>query len=292
MRLLFVIPHCFRPDEDGRYGSTRKDPRPRLFALATAVHSLHQLFGPSQVQIDVGRRVTVPANLPEEHQLSIVLVTTRGLHLVEQLGPTRRHFEHRETDVEPMLLGFEAHRVLAERRGQFDYCGYLEDDLICHDPWLFAKLAWFERLAGDAGALLLPNRYEVAGQNGPVEKAYIDGDLLPRVAAPFQDVSDRPTLDATFLDRPIVFRRALNPHSGCFFLSARQFEHWARQPFFLDRDTSFIGPLESAASLGIMRAFRVYKPARENAAFLEIQHFGTSFLGLIGNVVKRGAVTD
>lgn len=288
MRLLFVIPHCFRPDGDGRYGSTRKDPRPRLFALASAIHALHQLFGPSQVQIDVGRRVTVPANLPRRNQLRIVLCTTRGLHLVDRLGPTGRHVEHHATDVEPMLLGFEAHRVLAERQGEFDYFCYLEDDLICHDPWLFAKLAWFERRAGDAGALLLPNRYEVAGQNGPVEKAYIDGDLLPRVAAPFQDVSDRPTRDASFLDRPVVFRRALNPHSGCFFLSAAQMVHWSSQPYFLDRDTSFIGPLESAASLGIMRAFRVYKPVRENADFLEIQHFGTSFLGLIGNVVQRG----
>jgi hypothetical protein len=42
----------------------------------------------------------------------------------------------------------------------------------------------------------------------------------------------------------------------------------ARLDFF-DRDTSFIGPLESAATLGIMRAFRIYKPAPEHAAFLE-----------------------
>ena len=56
-------------------------------------------------------------------------------------------------------------------------------------------------------------------------------------------------------------------------------ETWSRQPHFLDRDTSFIGPLESAATLGIMRTFRVYKPAVESAGFLEIEHFGTSFLG-------------
>ncbi len=56
-------------------------------------------------------------------------------------------------------------------------------------------------------------------------------------------------------------------------------ETWARQPYFLDRDTRFIGPLESAATLGIMRTFRVYKAAAENAGFFEIEHFGTSFLG-------------
>ena len=53
---------------------------------------------------------------------------------------------------------------------------------------------------------------------------------------------------------------------------------WSRKPYFLDRDTSFIGPLESAATLGVMCAFRVYKPAREHAGFLEIEHFGTRFL--------------
>ena len=67
-----------------------------------------------------------------------------------------------------------------------------------------------------------------------------------------------------------------------FFLNARQMRHWVEQPYFLDRDWSFIGPLESAASLGIQRAFKVYKPALANADFLEIQHFGHAYLDMIG----------
>ena len=84
---------------------------------------------------------------------------------------------------------------------------------------------------------------------------------------------------------PVAFRRTLNPHSGCFFLNAAQMEHWARQPYFLNRDTSFIGPLESAATLGIMRTFRVYKPVPEHASFLEIQHWGD---GWIRRLAQRG----
>jgi len=38
--------------------------------------------------------------------------------------------------------------------------------------------------------------------------------------------------------------------------------------------------------LGIMRSFRVYKPAAADASFLEIQHFGTTFLSLIGNQIS------
>ena len=34
--------------------------------------------------------------------------------------------------------------------------------------------------------------------------------------------------------------------------------------------------LQEAA--GIMRTFRVYKPAVENANFLEIEHYGTGFI--------------
>jgi hypothetical protein len=78
---------------------------------------------------------------------------------------------------------------------------------------------------------------------------------------------------------PIRFCRPANPHSGCFFLNAAQMSRWAARPDFLDRDTSFIGPLESAATLGIMRTFRVYKPTVENANFLEIEHHGTGFIG-------------
>jgi hypothetical protein len=55
-------------------------------------------------------------------------------------------------------------------------------------------------------------------------------------------------------------------------------EAWARRPDFLDRDIGFVGPLESAATLGIMRAFRIYKAAPESAGFLEIEHHGTSYI--------------
>jgi hypothetical protein len=39
--------------------------------------------------------------------------------------------------------------------------------------------------------------------------------------------------------------------------------------------------LESAATLGTMRTFRVYKPVAEGAAFLELERPGTGFLSQI-----------
>jgi hypothetical protein len=173
-------------------------------------------------------------------------------------------------------LGYECQAVLRDRWGNYDYYCYLEDDLILYDPWLFAKLAWFSSQAG-MEALLLPNRFE-RGTGELVNKAYIDGDLAPGVTARFQDVSEIPDFRGTALGVPLIFKRPLNPHSGCYFLTAEQMARWTRQPDFLDRSSSFVGPLESAATLGIMRAFRIYKPSRENASFLEIEHFGTGFL--------------
>jgi hypothetical protein len=99
-------------------------------------------------------------------------------------------------------------------------------------------------------------------------------------------VAEKPELLGKIMNHPVTFCRAANPHSGCYFLNNRQMEHWVKQPHFLDRDTSFVGPLESAATLGIMRTFKIYKPAPTNASFLEIQHFGTAFLNLIGNQVS------
>ncbi len=77
----------------------------------------------------------------------------------------------------------------------------------------------------------------------------------------------------------LVFQRVSNPHSGCFFLNAAQLARWMEQPDFAVPSTVFGGPLESAATLGIMRHFRVYKSARENAAFLEIEHLDPRYLG-------------
>ena len=124
-----------------------------------------------------------------------------------------------------------------------------------------------------------PNRFEIAlGQSW--HKLYIDGNLAkPELSDRLQDVTDTPVLSGEVFGVPIKFQRVNNPHSGCFFLNARQMQHWSERPEFLNRDPSFAGPLESAATLGIMHFFRAYKPARENAGFLEVRHLDNRYLG-------------
>jgi len=213
----------------------------------------------------------------------VVVCTTKGQHLLSRVPLHQSALWHQPTDADPPLLGFECHAALYERVGDYDFYCYLEDDLIFRDPWFFAKLGWFHGQVGP-GAVLLPNRYEVA-RGGVAWKAYLDGDLESEVTAPFQNIADAPELKGSCLGHELTFRRPSNPHSGCFFLTTEQLRAWASRRDFLDRDTRFVGPLESAATLGLMRAFRIYKPAPEVANFLEIEHAGTAF---IGNLRHRG----
>ncbi|MBW4562282.1 MAG: calcium-binding protein [Mojavia pulchra JT2-VF2] len=287
MRILFTIAHFFNPNSNGQHGSQRKDPRPRLLALGRNLAALHQLFSKSQSMIDIGQRLAFPANQPQSYDLDIVICTTQNNHLLNQLPLPGNFYQHHSTQAEPLMLGFECQAVLRDYLGKYDYYCFLEDDLILHDPWLFIKLNWFTQQAGNLN-LLQPNRYEVSTQNLSC-KAYIDGDLVPQLTAKFQNVKEKPQLQGTIMGMPITFRRTLNPHSGCYFLNANQMAYWASKPYFLDRDTSFVSPLESAATLGIMKTFRVYKPAPEHASFLEIQHFGAGFIGLIGQQVSLAA---
>ncbi len=280
MRFLFAVPHYFNPDGQGRHGSLRRDPAPRVRALTNCLAAIQQLFGQRQCVMDLARRTTVPANEPTA-TADVVICTTGGKHLLDQLKLDARYFTHHPTDADPRLLGFECHALLRDRlaANYDDYC-YLEDDLILHDPLLFVKLRWFATQFGEQ-SLLMPNRFE-AGRNQRVHKAYVDGPLRPQATAAFQDVSQLPTLEAEAMGSRVAFERTTNPHSGGFFLTHAQMSAWAAQPHFLDRDTSFIGPLESAATLGVARTFRVYKPSAANASFLEVEHSGTGFLAMIG----------
>jgi predicted O-methyltransferase YrrM len=281
MKILLTIPHFYQAQGEARHASQHTDPRPRLEALSECLTKLHLHFGRSQYLFDIQRTVAYPINQTHAHQLDVVICTTQGKHLLSHLSLPPNSYVHCETQSVPMRLGFECHAVLRDRCGQYDYYGYLEDDLILHDPWFFEKLIWFNKAVGNS-CLLQPNRYE-SSPLGAVRKLYVDGNLAPAATAPFQNVQDQPEIPGQVLETPMRFVRPLNPHSGCFFLNAAQMEHWLKTPYYLDRDCSFVGPLESAATLGIMRTFRVYKPAPECAAFLEIQHFGTGFARHVGN---------
>ena len=271
MKILVAIAHYFDAKGDGKYMSTSPNALPRLEACRSCITALHRLFGRQQYQLDIARWCAVPVNSGACHELDIRLCTSRKHHLVAQLALPATSYRHVPFDVESMMLEFKCQSELRNALGNYDYYCFMEDDLIIHDPHFFQKLVWFNQTFTDE-CLLQPNRFEVGTLDCKVPKLYIDGNLPPASTAPFQDISVLPELRASFLGAEVHFVRPLNPHSGCYFLTESQMARFASQAHFLNRDTSWCGPLESAATLGIMKTFRIYKPSPQSMGFLEMEH--------------------
>lgn len=258
----------------------------RAEALSAAIAGIHQHLGPRQAFLYClhkpvpgrGNGRLAKVNDDSVHSLDIAVCTVGDKHLVDRLSVPKSMFHHQPVATDPMQIGFACQKILHAHLGKYDYYCYLEDDLLIGDPYFFSKTAWFTRTFGD-DALLLPHRFELTAGD-PIHKLYIDGPVRPDFTAKWQDIDDRRTLETEHLGSPIAFERWSNPHSGCFFLNAAQLDRWATSSAFLDGDCSFAGPLESAASLGIMKTFRIYKPAFINASFHEIRHLHNRYLGV------------
>lgn len=284
MKILITIPHYYNATTDSIHGSGKKDPQPRIQALSACLFNIFSLFSASQCMIDIQNKKVINVNNNLIYDINIVICTTNDKHLLEHLNVPKNFYRHHQATLEdPKFLGFECQKIFRENLGKYDYYCFMEDDLIVNDPLFFEKIEWFNK-GTESINLLQPNRYEVSAR-GRVLKAYVDGDIRRKVTENYHNINEFSHLNTNFLGHKIVFQRPLNPHSGCYFLSQKQMEYWANQPHFLDMDASFISPLESSATLGIMKTFRVYKPVPKNASFLEIQHFGDMFLRLIGNQV-------
>ena len=275
MRLLVTIPHYYRASPgQGFYGSELDPQAVRVAMVTRCLAALHQAFGRQQLLSGV---VPAPANEAMSAELDVYVVTTADEHLVPHLP--RALFKHLAVGVARRELGFACHKLMQYHAASYDWFAYIEDAIEVTDPLLFDKLGWFNATFGGR-ALLQPNRFEVADDLS-VMKLYVDGGMMkPGEAERFQDIRVRPRLEAEALGRRVVFQRVPNVHSGCFFLDGAQMRRLAAEPAFGAPADDFIGPLESAATLMLMRCFDVYKPARENAGFLEVHHLGRRFLVL------------
>jgi len=282
MRILLASVHYWNPEGGGQHQSLRPDPQPRIDALQAQLLALRRL-GQSQYQLHIGERVVVPANDVLRHQIDIHLVTD-GAHTV--LDRLDHAYASLFTEVvckpaHSRMLGFDAQRHLASQLEQgYDFYAYFEDDLVILDPLFFHKICWFQGLMGP-GALLLPQRVEL--HEGPhwVDRFYIDGPMLENEVRQLIP-EPAPTVIAQLPAGEAVFDSPANPHAGCFVISAEQLRSWVEHPCWQDGDCSFVSPLESAATLGIAKVFRLYKPAFSHASWLEVQHWGNSFHQLIG----------
>ncbi|MBR0654986.1 hypothetical protein [Plastoroseomonas arctica] len=279
MRILVAIAHFFRAEENSRHTSTdarRREQRAQI--IRSVITTYRGQFGPTQV-IDVATRRFVPV-LASVDTLDIVLLTDRDNHLVPADEAARLGASLIDAKpADPRRLGFAAHRLMADLRDAYDLFCFSEDDLRVSDPSFFDKILGFTEAFGPR-RILVPNRFEWNPRAQRL-KTFIDGDLRRGLIEPYEAaLPDVPTLEQPALGRTIKHRRPGNPHAGFFAITGAQLKHWIAQPHFGDEDCRFIGPLESAATLGMLKTFPIYKSYGRNMAWLQIEHMDNRFSSL------------
>ena len=291
MKILITIVHHWNPKGDGKHASLRPQGEPRLFGLQDQLLSLRRL-DTCQGVLNIEKMVVEDANQSLRHNFTIKVVTDGHNHVLDFMEDCYRNMieEVPSKPSEPKKLGFEAHKVLANNLDKdYDLYAYFEDDLIIHDPLFFHKIYWFQQHIGE-NSVLMPHRYESYWKPvDDVDRFYIDGPM-PREELSVLIPNPPSPLSTSLPGGEVVFTSPLNPHSGCFVLTRKQMRHWTEQPWFLDGDSSLVSPLESAATLGLLKTFHLYKPQMPFASFLELQHWGTSFRSLIEDKVNLSTI--
>ena len=279
MRILLTIAHFFRAEEGSNHSSTdayRRDQR--AAAIRSVIDAWRGHYGPVST-INVWQKRFEPI-VGVADQLDIIVLVNGDNHLLDAEYCRARGVRLYDAKLDnPRMLGFTAHKLFADARNGYDVFAFSEDDLRPTGGDMIPRILAFQ---DDYGwrRVLFPNRFEF-NPRGPALKTYIDGILRPALLAPFEAaLPDERFLKGRQGASPLTFQRATNPHSGFFALTAEQLTHWIAQPQFGDQDCSFISPLESAATLGILKTFPIYKPFGRDMGWLEIEHLDTRFSGM------------
>jgi hypothetical protein len=218
------------------------------------------------------------------HQLDLVVNTYRDMSLVDELPEEQRSrlttYVHGGGD--PMFIEFYSQELFLQRRREFDWFLFIEDDLLLYDPCFIEKIEEFNRWAPVRDAVLIPHLYEVNSGT----KYYISRDFRNRMwksrygEDDAHDVVSRLTvfeIDSAYGGTGIRFAEFTNPHGACHCLSREQLERWARTGRRWYGRVSWIGSLESAATGALFERFALYRPHPENKWYLELRHFGTKY---------------
>jgi hypothetical protein len=274
LRLLVVIPHYSGPPDPANNSpiiGAYLEPLSRIAAVSETVAALHRHFGPFRNTFEGAPLAQAGGG----NVVDIVFVTMRGRHILDKLGLEPSIFSVEYVDGPPTSIPFHVQRLLKERLGRYDFYCLMEDDLAIHDPTFFAKLRWFQDTFG-LQALLVPTRVEVAYTGTPA-KVVVDPCDIGKNIAPFRRAGQRAELSGVWNGGEYRFALPSNPHAASYFLTQEQLAYWVGHSTFDDRDASWMGPMESAVTLGIGKAFDIYKGAWPDPFFLEVFHYGITY---------------
>jgi hypothetical protein len=283
MKILLAIPHYYYAAEFGaRHASmdaSKRVERLKIFENMLASLYLNWICDSLLVHQHMSNSPLAPKPL----RLDIVFVVSQDRHFLHEQTVLPSHsYQVRQYDGDPLHLGFQAHQVLLDYQGQYDYYGYLEDDLLIEDPNFFMNLDNFNQMVHpQLGSLFLlqPNRYE-ARLHLPVDIpaiSYIDY-YSPQMFIPaYKNIYPMPEWFGKNIKLPvgkkeIIFERTSLPHSGCFFLTEQQLEIISKSVNFATPDVMVDTWLDTAASYAISLSFVVMKPARESISWFRLRH--------------------
>jgi hypothetical protein len=270
MRLLVTIAHYFKASGGQSSLGSGDLPLPKVAALNAAIAALYRYYGPNRSSLDADD--PQGQSVHNGDVLDIVVMTKQDGNLLDDIGIDKSAYSISYCDCEPHMLPFEAQRIMRERAGRYDMYAYMEDDLIVDDPAFFDKIAWFAREFGPR-AILLPIRYEFSSTGLPA-KISLSRRLSLKNQAPFRTGEAPATLRGHWRGSEQSFARPANPHAGCYALTSAQLDAWIASPTFFDRDTSWIDPLVSGATLSVGKEFTIYMPSAPDPWFLQIEHYG------------------
>jgi hypothetical protein len=275
MRVLVTIAHYFKQSREPSWHSglgSSASPLPKIAALNAQIVGLHRYFGPRRLSLNPSDPQGRSAN---DDVLDIIVMTNRDANLLEWIGIDPTTYSVDYFDGAPLMLPFEAQRIMREHVDQYDLYAFMEDDLIVDDPAFFSKIAWFAQTFGPR-AILLPIRYEMSSTGTPA-KISLSGRLSEETRAPFQRPELATRLTGQWNGAEQSFCLPNNPHAGCYVVTNDQLRLWINERTFYDRDTSWVGVLESAATYAPGKVFGLYMAAEPDPWFLEIEHFGARF---------------
>ncbi len=282
LKILITIPHFYHYDKNSKHGYGMHTPAKRAAIVSNTINNLLSLFVERKTyeyhlaNVDlVKENHRATANMDFTYDIDIVLCRMNtGEDVVDLLNVSRDAYYLVDVDLEnPRFLGYACHKVLEQRfreQTDYDYYCYMEDDCVIHDSLFFQKLMWFENEFGD-NAICQPHRYHI-DKEAPYNKRYTEPELIKEYIGQFVDLEKNPRLSAKVLGMNINFFKTLNPHCGCFFLSANQYARMIEHPDYKYTWEHFVSPLESAATFMLTKLFDVYRVDFSQAAFFELEH--------------------
>jgi hypothetical protein len=163
-----------------------------------------------------------------------------------------------------------------------DLYAYIEDDIVINDLEFFDKQLWFLSRMRDAHCLM-PHRYELVFRR-KVGRLLIDGPLRPGLVEKFTE-PQRDAAQGSYRGHTrINFDITENPHSGLFVITNKQRRFLSSQELPVD---GFISPLETAATLTVLKYFKIWKPSLNDHNFLTVEHGHPSFTSFMNKWEHR-----